>query len=294
VNGAIYPLQYDVLNDFEPIALLANNPQLIVAKKSMPANDLQGLIAWLKANPNKASAGTAGVGSPQHILGVFFQNVATSVIPIVFASVGDPVGAGVVESLARPGGNATGLSLQATDAAGKRLELLRDVVPGLRRVAIMANSANSSAALEMREAETTARALGLETIRSEILRGEDITPAFDALKGRVDALYVCNDPLAATNRVRINILAVGVRLPTMFIAREYVDAGGLMSYGANFLDLYRRAAELVDKILRGARPAEIPVEQPTKFDLVVNLSTSKALGLAVPATLLARADEVIE
>jgi putative ABC transport system substrate-binding protein len=146
----------------------------------------------------------------------------------------------------------------------------------------------------MREAETTARALGLETIRSEILRGEDITPAFDALKGRVDALYVCNDPLAATNRVRINILAVGVRLPTMFIAREYVDAGGLMSYGANFLDLYRRAAELVDKILRGARPAEIPVEQPTKFDLVVNLSTSKALGLAVPATLLARADEVIE
>jgi putative ABC transport system substrate-binding protein len=219
---------------------------------------------------------------------------ATSVIPIVFASVGDPVGAGVVESLARPGGNATGLSLQATDAAGKRLELLRDVVPGLRRLAIMANSGNPSAALEMREAEAMARALGLETIRSEILRGEDIAPAFDALKGRVEALYVCNDPLAATNRVRINILAVGVRLPTMFIAREYVDAGGLMSYGANFLDLYRRTAELVDKILRGAKPAEIPVEQPTKFDLVVNLTTSKALGLEIPPTLLARADEVIE
>jgi putative ABC transport system substrate-binding protein len=143
---------------------------------------------------------------------------ATSVIPIVFASVGDPVGAGVVESLARPGGNATGLSLQATDAAGKRLELLRDVVPGLRRLAIMANSGNPSAALEMREAEATARALGLETIRSEILRAEDIAPAFDALKGRVEALYVCNDPLAGTNRVRISILAVGVRLPTMFIA----------------------------------------------------------------------------
>jgi putative ABC transport system substrate-binding protein len=212
----------------------------------------------------------------------------------VFASVGDPVGAGVVESLARPGGNATGLSLQATDAAGKRLELLRDVAPGLRRLAIMANSGNPSAALEMREAEAMARALGLETIRSEILRGEDIAPAFDALKGRVEALYVCNDPLAATNRVRINILAVGVRLPTMFIAREYVDAGGLMSYGANFLDLYRRTAELVDKILRGAKPAEIPVEQPTKFDLVVNLTTSKALGLEIPPTLLARADEVIE
>ena len=219
---------------------------------------------------------------------------ATSVIPIVFASVGDPVGAGVVESLARPGGNATGLSLQATDAAGKRLELLRDVVPGLRRLAIMANSGNPSAALEMREAEATARALGLETIRSEILRAEDIAPAFDALKGRVEALYVCNDPLAATNRVRINILAVSVRLSTMFIAREYVDAGGLMSYGANFLDLYRRTAELVDKILHGAKPAEIPVEQPTKFDLVVNLTTAKALGLEIPPTLLARADEVIE
>ena len=139
-----------------------------------------------------------------------------------------------------------------------------------------------------------APALGLETIRSEILRGEDIPPAFDALKGRVEALYVCNDPLAATNRVRINILAVGVRLPTMFIAREYVDAGGLMSYGANFLDLYRRTAELVDKILRGAKPADIPVEQPTKFDLVINLTTAKALGLEVPPTLLARADEVIE
>ena len=221
---------------------------------------------------------------------------ATSVIPIVFASVGDPVGAGVVESLARPGGNATGLSLQATDAAGKRLELLRDVVPGLRRLAIMANSGNPSAALEMREAEATARALGLETIRSEILRAEDIAPAFDALKGRVEALYVCNVPLAGTNRVRINILAVGVRLPTMFIAREYVEAGGLMSYGANFLDLYRRTAELVEKILHGAKPAEIPVEQPTKFDLVVNLTTSKALGLnraANPARPRRRGDRIV-
>jgi putative tryptophan/tyrosine transport system substrate-binding protein len=143
----------------------------------------------------------------------------------------------------------------------------------------MANSGNPSAALEMREAEATARALGLETIRSEILRAEDITPAFDALKGRVEALYVCNDPLAGTNRFRINTLALGLRLPTMFIAREYVDAGGLMSYGANFLDLYRRTAELVDKILHGATPAEIPVEQPTKFDLVVNLTTSRHSAL---------------
>jgi ABC-type uncharacterized transport system substrate-binding protein len=219
---------------------------------------------------------------------------ATSAIPIVFASVGDPVGAGVVESLARPGGNATGLSLQQPDVAGKRLELLGEVVPGLRRLAIMANSSNASAVLDMREAQTAVRTLGLEAVTSEVRQPEDIAPAFDALRGRVEALYVCNDPLAGTNRVRIITLALGVRLPTMFIAREYVEAGGLMSYGANFLDLYRRTAEFVDKILRGAKPADLPVEQPTKFDLVINLTTAKALGLEVPPTLLARADEVIE
>jgi putative tryptophan/tyrosine transport system substrate-binding protein len=212
----------------------------------------------------------------------------------VFASVGDPVGAGVVESLARPGGNATGLSLQQPEAAGKRLELLREVFPGLRRLAIMANSSNASALLDMRETQTTARALGLEAVTSEVRRSEDIAPAFDALRGRVEALYVCNDPLAATNRVRINTLALGMRLPTMFIAREYVEVGGLMSYGANFLDLYRRTAELVDKILRGAKPADLPVEQPIKFDLVINLTTAKALDLTMPSSLLARADEVIE
>jgi putative ABC transport system substrate-binding protein len=219
---------------------------------------------------------------------------ATSVIPIVFAATGDPVGAGLVQSLARPGGNATGLSLQATDAAGKRLELLGDVVPGLRRLAIMANTGNPSAALEMREAEGTARKLGLQGVTSEILRSEDIAPAFDALQGRVQALYVCNDPLATTNRVRISTLASAARLPTMFVAREYVEAGGLMSYGANFQDLYRRSAEFVDKILRGAKPADIPVEQPTKFDLIVNLKTAKALGVEVPDKVLALADEVIE
>ena len=219
---------------------------------------------------------------------------ATSVIPIVFAAVGDPVGIGVVESLARPGGNATGLSLQQTDAAGKRLEVLREVMPGLRRLAIMANSGNPSAGLDMREAQATARALGLEAVTSEVLRPEDIAPAFDALKGNVEALYVCGDPLAVTNWVRINTLALGARLPTMFGAREYVEAGGLMSYGANFLDLYRRTAELVDKVLRGSKPADIPVEQPTKFDLIINLTTAKALGLKIPPTLLARADEVIE
>ena len=151
---------------------------------------------------------------------------ATSVIPIVFAAVGDPVGAGVVDSLARPGGNATGLSLQATDAAGKRIELLREVVSDLRHLAIMANSGNPSTLLDMREEQAATRCLGLEAVTSEIRLPKDIAPALDALKGRVEALYVCNDPLAATNRVRINTLALGMRLPTMFLAREYVEAEG--------------------------------------------------------------------
>jgi putative tryptophan/tyrosine transport system substrate-binding protein len=219
---------------------------------------------------------------------------ATAVIPIVFAAMGDPVGAGVVESLARPGGNATGLSLQVTDATGKRIELLREVVPGLRHLVIMANSDNHSALLDMREAQAATSVLGLEAVTSEIRLPQDIAPAFDALNGRVEAIYVCNDPLLATNRVRIISVALGMRLPTMFNAREYVEAGGLMSYGANFSDLFRRAADLVDKILKGARPADLPVEQPTKFELVINLKTAKALGLTIPPSLLARADEVIE
>jgi putative tryptophan/tyrosine transport system substrate-binding protein len=219
---------------------------------------------------------------------------ATSVIPIVFAAVGDPVGTGLVTSLARPGGNVTGLSIQATDLAGKRLELLHEVVPGLRRLAIMANAGTSPAALEMAEVQTTARALGLEVVASEIRRPEDIAPAFEAFKGRAEALYVCNDPLVTTNRIRINTLALGMGLPTMYNVREFVEAGGLMSYGPNFLDLYRRAADFVDKILRGAKPADIPVEQPTKYDLVVSLKTAKALGLTVPESFLLRADEVIE
>jgi ABC-type uncharacterized transport system substrate-binding protein len=219
---------------------------------------------------------------------------ATSVIPIVFAAVGDPVGTGLVTSLARPGGNVTGLSLQATDLAGKRLELLREVVPDLRRLAVMANVSAPPAVLEMAEVQTTARALGLEVVASEIRRPEDIAPAFESFKGRAEALYVCNDPLVTTNRIRINTLALGMGLPTMYNVREFVGAGGLMSYGPNFLDLYRRAADFVDAILRGAKPAEIPVEQPTKFDLVINLTTAKTLGLKIPEAFLLRADEVIE
>jgi putative tryptophan/tyrosine transport system substrate-binding protein len=217
---------------------------------------------------------------------------ATSVIPIVFAAAGDPVGSGLVASLARPGGNVTGLSVQAADLAGKRLEILREVIPGLRRLAIMSRIGSPTA--QRREAQAAAHTLGLEVVPAEIRRAEDIAPAFDALKGRADALYVFGDPLMATNRIRINTLAQGARLPTIYSQREFVEAGGLMSYGPNFPDLHRRAAEYVDKILRGAKPADIPVEQPTKFDFVVNLTTAKALGLEIPPTLLARADEVIE
>jgi ABC-type uncharacterized transport system substrate-binding protein len=219
---------------------------------------------------------------------------ATSVIPIVFGTAADPVGSGLIASLARPGGNVTGLSVQFTDLAGKRFELLREVVPGLRRLAIMANVGTPGAVLEMREAQAAAHTLGLEVATLEIRRVEDIAPAFEALKGRAEALYVASDPLMNTNRVRINTLALAARLPMMHAIREYVEAGGLMSYGPNFPDLWRRTADLVDKILRGAKPGDLPVEQPTKFDLVINLTTAKALGLEVPPTLLARADEVIE
>jgi len=217
----------------------------------------------------------------------------TSVIPIVFATAGDPVGTGLVASLARPGGNVTGLSNQAADVAGKRLELLREVVPGLR-LAILANIGSPIGVLQMREAQAAARTLGLEVATLEIRRAEDIVPAFEALKGRANALYVVSEPLVSTHRVRINTLALAARLPTMHDYREYVEAGGLMSYGPNFRDLFRRSADYVDKILRGTKPGDIPVEQPTKFDLVVSITTAKALGLAMPDKVLAIADEVIE
>jgi putative ABC transport system substrate-binding protein len=219
---------------------------------------------------------------------------ATSVIPIVFAAANDPVGANLVASLARPGGNVTGLSVQHADVAGKKFELLREVVPGLRHLAIMANTGNPGVMLEMGEAQAAARTLGLEAITVEIRRAEDIAPGFDALNGRAKALYVCTDPLVVTNRARIHTLAMGARLPTIYNSREYVEVGGLMSYGPNFSDQWRRTAEIVDKILRGARPGDIPVEQPTKFDLIINLTTAKVLGLEISPTLLARADEVIE
>jgi putative tryptophan/tyrosine transport system substrate-binding protein len=225
---------------------------------------------------------------------VFAAKEATSVIPIVFAAQSDPVGSNLVVSLARPGGNITGLSVQLSDVAGKGVELLREVIPNLRRLAIIANEGGRGAMLEMAAAQSAARSFDLEVTAFEIRRTEDIAHAFDAMNGNADALYVCGDPLTITNRTRINVLALGARLPTMCGVREFVEAGGLMSYGPNLTDLFRRSADFVDKILRGTKPADIPVEQPTRFDLVVNLITAKALGLAFPETLLATADELIQ
>jgi putative tryptophan/tyrosine transport system substrate-binding protein len=219
---------------------------------------------------------------------------ATAAIPIVFPLAPDPVGGGLVASLARPGGNVTGLSIEATDLASKRLELLREVVPGLRRLAITFDAGYPQAVLEMGKVQDAARALGLEAALLEIRRAEDIAPAFEALKVRADALYVVVNALINANHTRIITLALGARLPTIFGAREYAQAGTLMSYGPNYPDLFRRAAEMVDKILRGTKPGDIPVEQPTKFELVFNLKTARALGITVPETLLVAADEVIE
>jgi putative ABC transport system substrate-binding protein len=218
----------------------------------------------------------------------------TSVIPIVFGTANDPVGSGFVASLARPGGNVTGLSNQAPELAGKRLEILREVVPGLHRLAVMGNSDNPTIALEMSEVQTLARSLGFDVAVVEIRRVRDIAPAVEALKDRADALYLASDPLVVSNRIRIQTFALAARLPTISTGRDQIEAGGLVSYGPNIPDQFRRAAEFVDRILHGANPGAIPVEQPAKFDLVLNLITARALGLAIPPSLLARADEIIE
>jgi putative tryptophan/tyrosine transport system substrate-binding protein len=219
---------------------------------------------------------------------------AAPATPIIFAIAADAVGTGLVSSLAKPGGNVTGLSVMIPNTAGKRVELLREVIPGLHRLAIMANVGFTETLLERDAVQSLAKILGLEIITLEIRQADDIEPAFAQINDRAQALYVCPDPLVFINAVRVNTLARSARLPTMYGTRDYVEAGGLMSYGPNFRDLFSRTAELVDKILRGTKPADIPVEQPTRFDLVINLVTAKALGITIPETLLARADEVIE
>ena len=219
---------------------------------------------------------------------------ATAAIPIVFPIASDPVGDGLVASLARPGGNVTGLSNQQPELAGKRLEILREVIPGLRQLAVLANVHNPTATLNVGEVQAAAPKLGLEVNTCDVKGADDIAPAIDQLTGRTQALYVVGDSLVFDNQVQINMLALVAHLPTMFPQREYVETGGLISYGTSFSDLFRRAAEMVDKILRGAKPADIPIEQPTKFELVINLKTARALGLEIPDKLLALADEVIE
>jgi putative ABC transport system substrate-binding protein len=214
-------------------------------------------------------------------------------IPIVLAAAGDPVGNGLVASLARPGGNVTGFSVQLTDTAGKRIELLREIVPNLRRLALLGNSSNPVVALEFAAAQSAARALGLDTVTPEFGRAEDVPSTIEALNGRADGLYVCVDPLMIANRARINALALAARLPVVHSYKDNLGEG-LISYGPDLFDLYRRAAGLADKILRGTRPADIPVEQPTRFELAINLKTARILGVEVPPALLARADEVIE
>jgi putative tryptophan/tyrosine transport system substrate-binding protein len=219
---------------------------------------------------------------------------ATDAIPIVFAAVGDPVGNGLVASLPNPGGNATGLSLQLTDSVGKRVDLLRDLLPNLRHIGLIGNFINPTVAVEMRAAQSEARALGIETIPSGFSRTGEVAPAIEKLKGLVEALYVCQDPLVGSNIAEINASAIDARLPAMFSVRELAERGGLIAYGPDLVTMYRRAAEMADKILRGAKPADIPVEQPTQFNLAINLKTANALGLKVPDVLLPRADQVIE
>jgi putative ABC transport system substrate-binding protein len=219
---------------------------------------------------------------------------ATSTVPIVFAIAADPVGSGIVASLGHPGGNATGLSVQSTDLAGKRLELLHEVLPNVRRLAVMADVTYRASVLETTEVQAAARKMSLDVDVHEIRRAEDIAPAFAAFKSRAQALYVCAGALTYANLARISTLALGARLPTINPDRDYLRAGGFISYGPNYTDLFRRAADFVDKILKGAKPADLPVEQPTKFELVINLTTAKALGLTIPESFLLRADEVVE
>ena len=219
---------------------------------------------------------------------------ATSVIPIVFALGSDPVGGGLVTSLSHPGGHVTGLSAEATDLTSKRVGILRELLPQLSLLALLGNVDNPQIVLEMHQVKGAAQKLGIEVATLEVHRAEDIAPALESLKGRAQALYVCIEPLTNVDRVSINSMALDSRLPTMHDLRDSVEAGGLMSYGPNFPDQFRRAADVVDKILRGTKAGDIPVEQADKFEFVVNLKTAKALALTIPESFLSRADEVIE
>jgi len=215
-------------------------------------------------------------------------------IPIVFAVAIDPVRSGLVSSLADPGGNVTGLSLQATNLAGKRLEILRELIPQLRRLAIIFNGGNDQTVLEMTDTDAAARELKLDVALLEIRRMQDIATVFENLNPQADALYVVVDQLIVANFNRILTFALSTRLPMIYSTRDFVSSGGLMSYGPSYVDLFRRAGDYVHRILKGAKPQDLPVEQPTRFELVLNLTTARALGLRVPEPFLSRVDEIIE
>jgi putative tryptophan/tyrosine transport system substrate-binding protein len=220
---------------------------------------------------------------------------ATKTIPIVFTSVGDPVGNGLVASLARPGGNITGLSTLAPDLSGKELELLKETVPKVSRVAVVYNPDNPGKTSSLRETEVAARALRLQLQPLEVRDPSDIEPAFQAARReKTGALIVLRDVVTIGQTKRIVELALKNQLPAIYGDRDFVDAGGLMSYGPNMSDLFRRAAVYVDKILKGAKPADLPVEQPTKFEFIINLKAAKQIGLTIPPNVLARADKVIK
>lgn len=226
--------------------------------------------------------------------GVNIASRVTPIIPIVFAAFNDPVATGLAKSLSRPGGNVTGLTVQPNDLASKRIDLLREIVPQMRRLSALANVAGSGFQQETASIRTAAAALNIDADILELRTADDIAPALARLKGRADALYVLSEPLVNSSKAQILQAVTQERIPTIFGFREFVDAGGLMSYGANFPDLFSRAAEFVDKILRGAKPGDLPVQNPTKFDLVINLKTARALGLTIPPSIIVQATEIIE
>jgi putative tryptophan/tyrosine transport system substrate-binding protein len=225
--------------------------------------------------------------------GVVAAKAATSTIPIVFAAFGDAVANGVVKSLARPGGNVTGLTIQPGELSSKRLELLRDIIPSVRRLTALVNS-HVVGNQEVVAIRTASAELNIDANILDVQTAEDIDVAMTTLPGHADALYVYSEPLTNANKDKIIKAANAAKIPTIFGFREFVTSGGLISYGPNFIDLFVRAAELTDKILRGAKPPDLPVEQPVRFELIINLKVAKALGLSIPETVLTRADEVIE
>jgi putative ABC transport system substrate-binding protein len=247
--------------------------------------DLAADLVRLKVDVIVAAASPAALAAQK----------ATKTIPIVMASAGDPVALGLVESLARPGGNVTGLSQMGPELAGKRLELLKEMVPKLSRVAVLWNPQVAPSTLNWKEIQLPARQLGVQLHSLEVRSPDDFDKAFeDATRARAGAIFIIAAPLIVTNLKRIAGLAAKSRLPSIFQFSEFADAGGLVAYGADRADLFRRAATYVDKILKGAKPGDLPIEQPTKFELVVNLKTAKALGITIPQSVRFRADRVIE